>query len=226
MTEERRYTDEEIREIFGAATEAGESHGRAPSTGTGLTLRELQEIAGEVGVAPERIAEAASALDLRRNVRPRRTHLGQPLSVGRTVDLPRAPTDQEWEMIVAELRETFNARGKVSVLGGLREWRNGNLHACIEPTEAGHRLRLGTLKGESLTLARLGTGGILSAIILLVVFLLTGETDAFGGPLLLAAGGAAALVASAVRLPGWAREREDQMEYIAARTLALLGRGS
>src|SRR5215210_5297426 len=125
MTEERRYGEEEVAQIFEAAASAHGSEGRALSSAGGLSLGELQAIGGEVGIAPERIADAAAALDLRRGAAPRGTHLGMPVSVGRTVDLPRAPTDHEWELLVAELRETFGAHGKDRSSGGLRAWSNG-----------------------------------------------------------------------------------------------------
>lgn len=223
MTDERRYTDEEIREIFGAATEAGPG-GRTPSTGTGMTLREIQEIADEVGISPERIAAAAAALDRHPPVTARRRMLGMPIGVGRAVDLPRAPTDREWEMIVADLRETFGARGRVTELRNLREWRNGNLHASIEPTETGYRLRMGTVKGEALSMTRIGFGAVLIAMVMFVAFMLTASGAGFEGPLILAAMGGAAIASSAIRLPWWARERERQMEEIAARTVDLIGR--
>ena len=37
--------------------------------------------------------------------------------------------------------------------------------------------------------------------------------------------GGGALASNAVRLPGWARKREDQMEDVAGRVRGLIGRG-
>lgn len=223
MTDERLYGEEEVAEIFEAAASPRGSGGRALSSADGLTLGELQAIGAEVGIAPERIADAAAALDLRRGAAPRRTHLGMPVSVGRTVALPRAPTDPEWELLVAELRETFGAHGKDKSSGGLRAWTNGNLHAYVEPTDAGHRLRLGTLKGDGVALGRLGIAGLVAALVMLAILLLTGApTDDLEMAALFAAMGAAALGANALRLPRWAREREEQMEYIAARARTLI----
>ena len=223
MTDERRYGEEEVAEIFEAAATRRASEGRALTTGDGLTLAELQTIGGEVGIAPEAIAEAAAALDLRRGAAPRRTHLGMPVSVGRTVTLPRAPTDREWELLVAELRETFGAHGKDRSHGGLRAWTNGNLHAYVEPTDAGHRLRLGTTKSNGIALGRMGIAGMLAGLFLLAFFFLTGELAQNVGLAVLFAGmGAAALGSNALRLPRWAHEREEQMEYIAARAKTLI----
>lgn len=223
MTEERRYQEEEVKAIFeAAATEPG-SRERPPYSGAGLTLAELQAIGDEVGLAPERIAEAASALDRSPTVMPRRTYLGMPVSVGLAVDLPRAPSDREWELLVSELRQTFRARGRVESHGSLREWTNGNLHAYVEPTETGHRLRMGTLKGNAMSFGTMGIAGILMGLFVLVAILLTGkEARGLFAPLFLGGMGAAALASGLLGLPRWAREREKQMEHVASRARALI----
>ena len=224
MPDERTYREDEVAEIFEKAATArqGPAAG-ALAPAQGLTLAELQAIGAEVGLAPERIAEAASSLELRRDA-VRRSDLGMPVSVRRSVDLPRAPTDREWEMLVAELRETFNARGRVGSRGDVREWTNGNLHAYVEPTPTGYRLRLGTTKGDAVGLNRMGAFGLVMALVWLVVLFLSGALpDAAFVPLLLAAMGGAALASNALRLPGWAQEREAQMEHVAARARELLG---
>jgi|SRR5215218_7796002 len=223
MTDERRYDDEEVAAIFEAAANPRLSGGRALTPAAGLSLGELQAIGGEAGIAPERIAHAAAALDLRRAAAPRGTHLGMPVSVGRTVELPRAPTDREWELLVAELRETFGAHGKDKSQGGLRAWTNSNLHAYIEPTESGHRLRMGTLKTNGVALGRAGLAAFLMALLMLAFLLISGEgVDDAALVVLFAAAGAVALGANALRLPRWADEREAQMEHIAARAQTLL----
>ncbi|HEX8906584.1 MAG TPA: hypothetical protein VF771_17165 [Longimicrobiaceae bacterium] len=225
MTDERRYGEDEVAAIFEAAADPRGPGGRARSSADGLTLAELQAIGGQVGITPARIAEAAAALELRGGAAPRRTHLGMPVAVGRTVTLPRAPTDGEWELLVAELRETFGAHGKDRSHGGLRAWTNGNLHAYVEPTDAGHRLRLGTLKSDGVAMGRMGVAGVLAGLFLLFFYLLTGELAQNVGLAVLFAGmGAAALGSNALRLPRWAEEREEQMEYIAARARTLIGR--
>ncbi|MGD2070786.1 MAG: hypothetical protein PVI57_19085 [Gemmatimonadota bacterium] len=227
MTDERRYGEEEVRAIFEAASqeqEGPERRGALPSDG-GLTLSELQAIGTEVGISRERIADAARALEVRGVAGPSRTLLGAPLAVGRSVELPRAPTDREWEMMVAELRQTFRARGKVAVHGGSREWWNGNLHALVEPTEDGHRLRLGTWREQALIMSRMGLGMLGLALIVLVASVLAGGAtgEAFFAPLVLGAIGAGLLGSSVLPLPRWARARREQMDHVAGRALALLG---
>lgn len=226
MAHERKYREEEVKEIFDLAVRRDEGERPVPSDEGGLTLAELQEVGLEVGMEPSRIAEAARALDTRREVLPGRTSLGMPISVGRVIELPRAVTDREWELLVAELRETFDARGKVTSHGGLREWTNGNLHAFLEPTETGHRLRLRTLKGSATPLNRMGVAGLALATILLVLSVLAGDLLTVRGlvlPLLFAGMGGGTLASNFLSLPAWAREREGQMDYIAGRARALIG---
>ena len=223
MTDERRYGEEEVAEIFEVAATPHGVQRHAPSSADGLTLTQLQAIGSEVGVPPDRIAAAASALDLRRGVHPRRTHLGMPISVGRTVELPRAPTDREWELLVGELRKTFGAQGKDGSSGNLRAWTNSNLHAYVEPTEAGYRFRIGTLKGDAASLNWSGIGLMLLSAIILVARLITGQPmEELFGPLLIGIMGASVFGYNALRLPRWVHEREEQMEYIAERVQTLI----
>jgi hypothetical protein len=229
MADERRYREEEVKEIFDLAVSRDEVERLVVSDEDGLTLAEIQEVGLEVGMEPKRIAAAASALDTRRELLPRRTSLGMPVSVGRVIELPRAVTDREWEVLVAELRETFAARGQVTSRGGVREWTNGNLHAFLEPTETGHRLRLRTHKGGAMALNRTGAAGLAIGLILLTVLVLTGDLLTMRGiisivpPLILAGMGGGALALNGLSLPRWAREREGQMEYIAGRVRSLIG---
>jgi len=232
MTNERKYRDEEVKEIFDLAARRDETGPSTLSDGGGLTLAELQEVGLEVGMEPRRIVEAALALDARRELLPRRSSLGMPISVGRIIELPRAVTDREWDVLVGELRETFRARGRVASHGGVREWSNGNLHAFLEPTETGHRLRMGTVKGSAKVLNGVGATGLAIGLILLTVAFLTGDLQSLRGiislfPPLVAAGmGGGALAYNVFSLPRWAREREGQMEYIAGRVHTLIGEGS
>ena len=139
MADERKYQDDEVREICDPAV-GGDRIGppTAPVEG-GLSLAELQEAGLEVGMKPERIAEAALAVDSRRGILPSGRYLGMPISVGRIVELPGPVTDDEWQLLVAEFREIFGSRGRIVSHGGVREWTNGNLHALVEPTATCHR---------------------------------------------------------------------------------------
>jgi hypothetical protein len=223
MTDERRYREDEIRKIFELAATNERPGLPARTDEDGLTLSELQGIGREVGIDPAQVAEAASALDIPPEVVPRRRLWGMPVSVGRIVELPRAPTDREWELLVAELRRTFGAQGSVTSSSSLREWANGNLHASVEPTETGYRLRLGTIKGNATSLNAVGAAGLAMGVASLVALGVSGGlADGIVGPLALGAMGGVALASNWIRLPRWARERERQMEYVARRAKELI----
>ena len=63
MNSKRRYTEEEVNRILEQATEVERSVGGSPVSAEGMTLAELQSIGREVGIAPESIAHAATAID-------------------------------------------------------------------------------------------------------------------------------------------------------------------
>jgi hypothetical protein len=222
MSDERRYQDDEVAAIFEAASAPlptrEEPADAAPPAG--LTLAELQAIGKEVGIPAERIAQAAAALGSRWAPVPRRRDLGMPVTAAHVVDIPRPLTDREWSMVVTDLRETFGAWGKEGSHGETRVWRNNNLHAIVEPTATGYRLRLGTLKADGLAMNRVGAVGM--AMGLVVLFAVRGEPAAIPGVLALGTAGAFAFLINAVRLPRWASLRERQMQGVAERTLSLL----
>jgi len=221
----RRYGDDEVREIFELASRRDGGAMPVPSSANGLTLDELQDIGREVGLTHTVVAEAAAALEERRLTSPRRSSLGMPIEVGHSIALPRSLTDSEWEHLVAELRTTFGAKGRVTTQGGLREWVNGNLHACIEPAEVGYRLRLGTFKSDAATLNALGVTGVVTGAIAFGALLMSGSLqEAVFVPWMISASGAAAVFANMVRLPRWTKQRKEQMNHVAAKVGAIMGR--
>ena len=213
---ERRYNDKEIAAIFRAATQEPQPPTEQVPQDEGLTLADLQAIGGEVGITPDAIAGAARALDLHPAARTRRV-FGLPIGVARTVSLNRRLSDEEWEGLVVQLREVFNARGRTRTDGSLRQWTNGNLQVLLEPTPTGHRLRFGTLHGAASASIGVGFASIGVATVVAVVSALGGSfAEAVPGVALLAAVGAGMIASGALRLPRWARLRSRQMEALAA----------
>jgi hypothetical protein len=216
---ERRYNEDEVAAIFKTAAEQQQAATSASSAGgpltplassQGMTLAQLQDIGREVGIPADMVARAAGALDRLGEPTVRR-FLGFPIGVGRTVDLGRKLTDAEWERLVVDLRETFDARGRLKEEGSFRQWTNGNLQALLEPTASGHRLRLKTIKGEARPYLIVG----LSMIAVTAYALLRGASGA--SEMSFALLGLGLIGWMAIRLPGWARERRHQMEEIALR---------
>src|SRR5687768_8561164 len=151
---------------------------------------------------------------------PTRKLLGPPLGVAQTVEFDRRLTDKEWERIVADLRETFEAPGVVRQQGSLRQWTNGNLQALLEPTATGQRLRMRTVKGNAPGLIG---GGILVFSVATAALATAIATGVSHDPGLMTTilsgmtGGAGIFGTTALRLPGWARLRQEQMDQIAER---------
>lgn len=219
----RRYGDDEVREIFSLATTSGARDRSLAAEPGGLTLDELQRIGEEAGIDPSRIAQAAARLDAQGKAAPLRRAFGMPIGLSRVIELPRAPTDREWEQLIAEFRTTFGAPGEATTSGGLRQWSLGDLHISVEPTARGQQLRLSSTNSAGMLLNGMWIlfGG-LSAIMATVVAAAGRPEKAvvvlgmFGGIAV------TALLANVLRSPGWARERARQLEEVAEHAVRLL----
>jgi hypothetical protein len=214
---DRQYSDDEVAAIFEQASKTEHPALPAPAEGRGMTLAALQDIGREVGISPESIAHAARSLD--QAGRPvARSFLGLPIGVGRTVEFDGPLSDPDWELLVADLRETFEARGVVRYDGPFRQWTNGNLQALVEPTPNGHRIRLQTSKGDSRALMMGGLGMLgVAAATLLAVVAAGGHGNADTGAGFMALIGLGMFGIGALRLPGWARRRKTQIDQVLAR---------
>lgn len=223
---DRRYSDDEISEIFRRATEVQQ---RAPqqqlSQSQGMSLAELQSIGREAGIAPDLVAQAARELDQPALPRVSST-FGIPTGVARTVQLERRLTDDEWDALVVRLRDTFNARGTITVQGAFRTWSNGNLHVLVEPNGEGQLVRFRTTHGNSRTF--MITGMVMTAVTAttLAVAAATGldalnnAIDNVGNIFII---GAALFGVGALQLPRWRKTRREQMDELAERLLRITG---
>jgi plasmid stability protein len=229
MSKERRYEDREIRQILDLAIGQEDGPARSLPAVDGLTLLQLQDVGREVGLPPDRITQAVAAFEGRGESVPRGTTLGLPTSVGRVVPLPRSPSDREWELLIAELRTTFGGKGEMTSHGGLREWSHRNLHAFIEPTETGHRLRLEDSNGAVVGIV-LGGFVLAFSLLILLVLLAKGDPDfsrlndigELAVPAFFSLLGGSLVAGSAMALPKWAREQERRMEHISRHAVSLL----
>jgi hypothetical protein len=212
---DRRYTDDEITTIFHVAAEAVATPPHKRSGADGLSLADLQAIGREVGISPDAVAHAAQTLEVRQGA-VNRTFLGLPIGVERRVTLERRLTDEEWERLVVQLRDVFQARGRTESKGSLRQWTNGNLYVLVEPTPTGDRLRLGSLHRGATSSLRLGLAAFGSAAVLAIANVAGGQLASMGAVAGLSAAGVFLLANGALRLRGWARLRGRQMEDIAA----------
>jgi hypothetical protein len=215
---ERRFSETEVAEIFERATRQQSSALRQASTADGMTLAQLQEIGREVGIGADMIEQAARSVDSADRYTVRRL-LGLPVGVGLTANLGRKMSDDEWQRLIVDLRETFDARGRIREEGAFRHWSNGNLQVMIEPTPDGNQVRLRTFKEDSRAFIGVGLAFVALAAVAFGAKVIAGadlaNTMQRVLPLLFIGAGMAGF--GALRLPAWARERRAQMESIVAR---------
>ncbi|MBC8088999.1 MAG: hypothetical protein H7Z40_17170 [Phycisphaerae bacterium] len=223
---ERRYSDVEVAAIFEQATRVHSGEPSQLTSAAGMTLAQLQDIGREVGIEPAIIAQAARTVGSSMPTSSR-TFLGLPIGVGRIVQLDRKMPDEEWERLVVDLRETFEARGVVRREGSLRQWTNGNLQVLVEPTETGDRIRMRTAKSDVRGFVFAGSTMLGLSALGLTVAALRGGTGDIGSLVALtvvAAGGALMLGLGTIRVPAWARLRRQQMEDLATKISSASGR--
>lgn len=213
MSLDRRYNEDEIAAIFKQASSDQEVSQSRLSRNDGLTITDLQEIGTEAGISAEHISRAANAIDRVVISSPPATYFGLQTSVSRTVDLPGPLSEESWDRLVVEMREMFEATGRIRRDGSLRQWSNGNLRILVEPTKSGHRLSMRTRKGNVQSSLAGGLLAFLTGILLLVREWGSGSMVALS---ILALIGLGSFGYSMFRLPRWAKLRERQMESLSA----------
>ncbi len=216
---ERRYDEAEIRAIFARAAEEQEQAQSRLGSDDGLTIAELTQIGEEAGLSPAFVARAAASIDRLEPAPPQTRIAGLPVAVSRNVHLDEPLTDSEWEVLVSDLRYTFDTKGKERSTGNVREWRNGNLYAIAERSDGGYRLRLGTKKGDAQTSLILGSACVAVALVSLLGGVLGPGLKVALPALPFGFVGLSLLVSMWFSLPRWAARRERQMEGVAERLM-------
>jgi hypothetical protein len=216
---DRRYSDDEVTEIFRRATEQPPRLGSATD---GLTLAELKEIGREVGVSEETVTAAARSIDAAPQSATQ-TLLSLPIGVARTVTLDRSVSDAEWDQLVVAAREAFAARGTLRQDGAFRQWTNGNLQMLLEPTQDGHRLRFRTFNGNARGMILSGFAAVGVAGAVTAAALLSGAPEVaerLDGMAIIGLAGVAMLSRGVWGLRRWAARRQAQFVALAERLRA------
>ena len=210
---ERRYSDDDVHRILARAAEVETALQPGDGDERAWTLAQIQQVGAEAGLSPVAIAAAAATLDRAGDAAGGR-HFGLPTSVVHAVPLERRFDDDDWERLVSQLRDTFEARGRERVAGERREWWNGNLRVTVEPAADGALLHFRTRKGDARPLLNLGAAmtALSAALGGLVAF--GGDDKALAAAAVSGALGVATLVGGALRLPGWARLRARQFDAL------------
>ena len=119
----RVYGDKEIGRILKRATELQHDEPSAPNS-VGITLADLEEIAGEAGIDPKYLRRAAMEVDsdvadssfLSKVV-------GEDVVLIRDVTLPGELPDDGFERIVTAIQSQAREHGQPSLLGRTLTWR-------------------------------------------------------------------------------------------------------
>jgi len=137
---ERRFTDEEVREILKKAVARAPSRALAPTEG--LSLSELKEIGAEVGIDPARLEDAARLVTTNG---PQGGGLnrffGGPtiLNVERRVEGTLG--DADTAAVLSVIRRVMGRRGDVAEIHGLLEWsskgESGERHVTVSERDGG-----------------------------------------------------------------------------------------
>lgn len=117
---ERRYSEQQVREILARAVEDRTSH--ALQSSKGMTLAELKDIGAEAGIDPSSVERAALAVDA---AEPGRYSglIGAPMSLS-THRSVAAPLDPElMPELVAMIRQGMGRSGELAEVHGMVEWR-------------------------------------------------------------------------------------------------------
>lgn len=168
---EPRYSENEFALILRLASE-DRGGPDFPPPRTGLTLSEIQGIAGEVGIDPGRVARAAALLPFEGERALMRLVGGRPRYRMERV-IPAAVPTGELGRVIDRARRVLDAQGETrEVLGGL-EWRGSagstSVAVSIVPREGETTLQASLDRTESMTGIYAGVG--LSATVAVAVTL-------------------------------------------------------
>lgn len=117
---QRSYNEKEIGALIQRATELHEE-ARGNAAG-GLTLKEIEHIAAELGLPPEYLRKAALELKGRPDPDAKFSLWGRPFVIGQARVVDGTMSEEQWGEIVSELRSSAGGAGHVSEIGKAREW--------------------------------------------------------------------------------------------------------
>jgi hypothetical protein len=171
MTDDRRFSEVEVGEILRRATEprtTGDLTRTRP--GRGLTLEEVQEIAAEAAIDPDRVGEAARALS--RTVPSSRldAFVGSPTSVRFEIEHDGDLDEDGRTELVRLIRASLGRQGVVGGRGADLEWMDqdgyGSRNVNVYRTAAGTRVEmLGSFREAGAGAAGVaGVTGVVGAI--------------------------------------------------------------
>jgi hypothetical protein len=179
--EERRYSDEEFALILRLSSEAPAGPDPAPSQ-PGLTLAEIREIAGEVGIDPERVSRAAALLSSARDTGVSRVLGGHPRH-RLEQSVPGTVPEARLGRVIDVARRALDTQGETREVLGALEWKGATntttVSVSVVPREGKTTLQAFTDRTESLAATYAGVGLPVTVVIAVTLGkLVFGETGA------------------------------------------------
>jgi hypothetical protein len=122
----RRYGDAEVSRILQKAVDLQMAESLAAPSREGLTLRELEAVANEVGIDSRHVRRAAAEVLGGTGPSQWTWFTGRPATIVLERTLPGEIDDTSFEMIVAEIRRREAVTGQASVVGRTLTWHSVN----------------------------------------------------------------------------------------------------
>ena len=120
MSNNRLYTEKEISTILKRAGERQAEQGEKETQG--LSLEEIQQIAGEVGLDPGIVASVAAELETALGKEKGQSWLGLPVRVETERVLPGAVSVDQWPEVVSAIENSMGVIGASGQVGKMLEW--------------------------------------------------------------------------------------------------------
>ncbi len=179
--EERKFTDQEVREILKKAVEKAPS--RALVKSEGLSLAELKAIGGEVGIDPDRLEDAARSVALGKGDRPNRlVGAATILNYERRVEGELDPA--ETPEVLSLIRRIMGTQGEVDEIHGSLEWRtkgdSGERYVTLFSRDGTTTVRGSANLNNAAVLTYL-PAGIIGVILTVVGFVTAAESGSLMG---------------------------------------------
>lgn len=121
MATERTYTDQEVALILRRAMERQDD---GPERTGGLALRDVREIAREIGIDPELVTEVAGQLPLAGSGVEGRW-LGEPMRYELRLSHDAPSTPEQLQDLMMQIRSLMQQQGQVHEVLGALEWKTG-----------------------------------------------------------------------------------------------------
>lgn len=216
----RLYDDRQIGALIQRATELQERETERQDRG--LSLEDIERIAGEIGISPVHLRAAAVDLESRLDEGRALRLFGGPYEVASRRIVHATVSDEQWEHIVSQLRRITGGSGSAGTVGQRREWTHSvsdmgqvmvSTEVTLSPTEDRTTIELRSRFGGGARLAyfvSLLLGGGAAGIFLDG----TSYTDLVNA-LVIAGGGAGGVGAARLTIGYWARRRRDQLRRLA-----------